>query len=150
VLSIAELPLRGAPARAAFVVLGICMTEPAKLVSAAQTWHDTVHVMMAYRVGHSRVLAATFKIGDTVLLSPLLRRCEGRARQAVAEATYRRAELNHQAAVTRAQGAAEAAWEPWLVGPSIWRAGAPGRRAVGSAARLGRGRPAPATPPEPA
>jgi hypothetical membrane protein len=32
---------------AAFVVLGICVTDPAKLVSGAQTWHGLVHSMMA-------------------------------------------------------------------------------------------------------
>ncbi|MBJ7601204.1 hypothetical protein [Candidatus Nephthysia bennettiae] len=54
-------------------------------------------------------------IRETVMLSsPEVRSAQ--ARQSIAESNYRTAELNRQAADTRAQGAAEAAWEPWKVG----------------------------------
>jgi hypothetical protein len=32
---------------AAFVVAGICVTDPARLVSGAHTWHGVVHALMA-------------------------------------------------------------------------------------------------------
>jgi hypothetical membrane protein len=32
---------------AAFVVAGVCVTDPAKLVSGAHTWHGVVHALMA-------------------------------------------------------------------------------------------------------
>jgi hypothetical protein len=59
--------------------------------------------------------AALGSLRDTVLLSsPEVR--EAQARQMIAESNLRTAQLNREATTTRAQGAAEATWEPWTVG----------------------------------
>jgi hypothetical protein len=54
-------------------------------------------------------------IRETVMLSsPDVR--EAQARQTIAESNLRTAQLNRETSTTRAQGAAEASWEPWKVG----------------------------------
>jgi hypothetical protein len=54
-------------------------------------------------------------IREAVLLSsPAVR--EAQARQSVAEAHYRTAELGRQTRSANAQAATEAAWQPWLTG----------------------------------
>jgi len=56
---------------AAFVVAGICVTDPATLVTSARTWHGMVHALMA---------AVIFFIATPVAALATARRCRGQRR----------------------------------------------------------------------
>ena len=53
---------------AAFVVAGVCVTDKAKLVTGAHTWHGTVHALMA---------AVIFFIATPIAALAMARRCRG-------------------------------------------------------------------------
>ena len=53
---------------AAFVVAGACVTDPAKLVTGAHTWHGTVHALMAVVI---------FFIATPIAGLAMARRCRG-------------------------------------------------------------------------
>jgi hypothetical membrane protein len=56
---------------AAFVVAGVCVTDPARLVADARTWHGVVHALMAVVI---------FFIATPVAGLAMARRCRGQRR----------------------------------------------------------------------